>query len=111
MPYVSSSGRQFRLDGPHKQTSLMRYKVLLVGAAMVICWVTLGQQGSAAVAAEKFRTLSVPASSFQSSRIALEQTDGRHNVLNEVNRSSFDGLYGTGNVSNSNNQTAVSLDQ
>jgi hypothetical protein len=55
MPYVSSSGKQFRLDGPNRSKSLLRFKAVLVAVALLMAWLALGQQGSAIRAAEAAR--------------------------------------------------------
>ena len=61
MPYVSSSGRMYRLDGPNRPIFfLLRPKPLLVAAALILAWLALGQQGSAIRAAEASRTRAVP---------------------------------------------------
>ncbi|KAL1500425.1 hypothetical protein AB1Y20_013082 [Prymnesium parvum] len=65
MPFISSSGRHFRLDGPSRPPTPLRVKAILFAAALLFCWLTLRLQGSAVVAAEASRTSAVAASSFQ----------------------------------------------
>ena len=82
MPYVTSSGKHFKLDGPQtKQNPLLRSKGFLIGAALLFCWLALGRQGSAIAAAEASRTAAVPASSFH-----VTSTEERASLVLATNR-------------------------
>ena len=68
MPYVSSSGRKFRVDGPGIRLE-QRAKPLLLVSAVLLCFMAVVRQGVAAAA-----TLVAPAS-IQASRRAAPRVD------------------------------------
>ena len=81
MPYVSSSGKLFHLDGPNRKLE-QKAKPLLLVAAVLICFLTVVRQGTAAAVAGLSAARPAAASFVQDgSRRAWPQGQGNAPLL------------------------------
>ena len=73
MPYISSSGQVYTIDGP-RQRRVQLEKPILIAVAMLLCVFVLARQGTAALASAVHVNRGVPAAQLaQDARLDSER--------------------------------------